>query len=382
MKVRVYVSPKTAGTLWTEQAVRAISSEIMQKRYTPVFLDAPDAASLDFDEIYAPGERRLLIYVGASVAITPRLLSRFSECGVHGIFINYESSVLSGRYSKILLDYRDGMRKIINYLLASGRSNFALYGINPNSATDMIKDGFFCEYLGRGGKNPARDIYYNYASLTGCFARFFENRMCYDAVICANDVVALSLVSHLREAGFSVPEDLYVVSFGSSVLASLSFPTITTVTVDHTELGRQAVLAYAYLYKNPGDISLTVKVDAKLVVRASTGGQKPAARADAFSSFLQQVPDVEFYDDPAAQCIFRAETLLSGCDELDLGILEGILRDETYPRIAERLYTSENVISYRIKRMCRTTGCQKKSELVSLLMPYIDKDSIGRMMDK
>ena len=382
MKVRVYVSPKIADTLWTKQAVRAISSEIMQKRYTPVFLDAPDPTALNFDEIYETGERRLLIYVGASVAITPRLLSRFSECGVHGIFINYESSVLSGRYSKILLDYRDGMRKIINYLLASGRSDFALYGVNPNSATDMIKDGFFREYLGREGKNPARDIYYNYASLTGCFARFFENRACYDAVICANDVVALSLVSHLQKAGVSVPDDLYAVSFGSSLLASLSRPTITTVTVDHATLGRQAVLAYAYLYKNPGDISLTVKVDAKLVVRASTGARQPASDADAFSSFLQQVPDVEFYDDPAAQCIFRAETLLSDCDELDFGILEGILGEETYPCIAERLYTSENVISYRIKRMCRLTGCQKRGELVSLLAPYIDKDSIERILEK
>ena len=382
MKVRIYVSPKTADTLWIKQSMRAISSEIMQKRYTPVFLEATDPEKLNFDEIYEPGERRLLIYAGASAAITPRLLSRFSECGVHGIFINYESSVLSGRYSKIFLDYRDGMRKIINYLTAAGRSEFALYGINPNSATDLIKDSFFCEYLRRDGKNPTRDIYYNYASLTGCFSRFCENCARYDAVICANDVVALSLISHLREVGVAVPEDLYVVSFGSSVLASLSAPTITSVIVDHAELGRQTVLAYAYLYKNPGDISLTVKVDAKLVVRASTDKQTPLERSDVFSSFLQQTPDLDFYDDPVTQRIFRAETLLSGCDELDFGILEGVLGGDTYPRIAERLYTSENVISYRIRRMCRTTGCQKKSELVALLAPYIDKDSIGRVIGK
>lgn len=201
-------------------------------------------------------------------------------------------------------------------------------------------------------------------------------------MICANDVVALSLISHLREVGVAVPEDLYVVSFGSSVLASLSAPTITSVIVDHAELGRQAVLAYAYLYKNPGDISLTVKVDAKLVVRASTDKQTPLERSDVFSSFLQQTPDLDFYDDPVTQRIFRAETLLSGCDELDFGILEGVLGGDTYPRIAERLYTSENAISYRIRRMCRTTGCQKKSELVALLAPYIDKDSIGRVIGK
>ena len=35
-----------------------------------------------------------------------------------------------------------------------------------------------------------------------------------------------------------------------------------------------------------------------------------------------------------------------------------------------QLFTSENVISYRIKRMCKTTGCTKKAELVALLAPY------------
>lgn len=159
MKVRIYVSPKTADTLWIKQSMRAISSEIMQKRYTPVFLEATDPEKLNFDEIYEPGERRLLIYAGASAAITPRLLSRFSECGVHGIFINYESSVLSGRYSKIFLDYRDGMRKIINYLTAAGRSEFALYGINPNSATDLIKDSFFLRIpASRREKSDARHL--------------------------------------------------------------------------------------------------------------------------------------------------------------------------------------------------------------------------------
>ena len=188
-------------------------------------------------------------------------------------------------------------------------------------------------------------------------------------MICANDVVALALICHLREEGVRVPEDLFVVSFGSTVLASMANPTITSVSVDHEELGRQAILAYAYLYKNPGDITLTAKVDAKLRIRASTA-YMPDHGKDIFASFLPQTPNVNFYDDPITQRVFEAETLLLGCDELDFGILEGILSGETYPHIAERLFTSENVISYRIKRMCKTTGCTKKAELVALLAPY------------
>lgn len=110
-------------------------------------------------------------------------------------------------------------------------------------------------------------------------------------------------------------------------------------------------------------------MDAKLRIRASTA-HMPDRGKDIFASFLPQTPNVNFYDDPITQRVFEAETLLLGCDELDFGILKGILRGETYPHIAEQLFTSENVISYRIKRMCKTTGCTKKAELVALLAPY------------
>ena len=352
MDVKIYVNPEYKDALWSTLAIKAINAEIMRKRYTPVFIDAPEVSEIDFDHLYEPGEKRLMVYIG-----------------VHVVFLNYESQSLVSGHSKILLNYKDGMRKTINYLLSCGRENIALYGINPNSSTDMIKDAFFADYLAFRGGNPSRDIYYNYASQRGCYARFAENCRSYDAVICANDVVALALICHLREEGVRVPEDLFVVSFGSTVLASMANPTITSVSVDHEELGRQAILAYAYLYKNPGDITLTAKVDAKLRIRASTA-HMPDRGKDIFASFLPQTPNVNFYDDPITQRVFEAETLLLGCDELDFGILKGILRGETYPHIAEQLFTSENVISYRIKRMCKTTGCTKKAELVALLAPY------------
>ena len=370
MEVKIYVNPEYKDSLWSTLATRAINAEIMRKRYTPVYIDAPDVGDIDFDRLYQPGEKRLMIYIGASIAVTPAVLECFNACGVHAVFLNYESQNPVGGHSKILLNYKDGMRKAINYLVACGRESIALCGINPNSPTDMIKDAFFADYLKRRGGNPSRDIYYNYASLRGCYARFTENCRSYNAVICANDIVALALICHLREIGVRVPEDMFVVSFGSAVLASVSDPTITTVAVDHEELGRQALLAYAYLYKNPGDITLTVKVDAKLQIRASTANMESCGK-DLFASFLPQAPNVNFYDDPVTQRVFEAEALLLGCDELDHGILKGILAGETYPSIAERLFTSENVISYRIKRMCRAAGCSKKAELVALLSPYV-----------
>lgn len=371
MTIKIYIHPEFKDTFWTQLTLKATAAEITRKRYTAEYLEAEKVTDIDFDKIYEKDERRLLLYIGHSVSGTPADLKHLTDNGVHVILINYESSILSGSCSKVLLNYRDGMQKSISYLTANKHDRIALFGINPNSSTDMLKDSYFVEYLRERGGNPARDIYYNYGSVAGCFTRFAENRADYNAVICANDVVALALIRSLKSIGVRVPEDMYVTACGgSSMLSSLGSTTITTVFADQYELGRQAVLTYAHLYKNPCAVALSVKVEAKLTVRASTAFD-PDPGEDLVTTLNKQVPNVDFYDDPIIQDIFRVEELLLNCDELDRGILDGILDGETYPSIAERLYTSENVISYRIKKMCKITGTVKKSELVTLLLPYL-----------
>lgn len=371
MTIKIYIHPEFKDTFWTQLAVKAAAAEITRKRYTAEYLEAQSVDEIDFDTLYAGEERRLLLYIGHSVSGTPADLKHLTDHGVHVILINYESSVLAGNCSKVLLNYRDGMQKSISYLVANKHDRIALFGINPNSSTDMLKDSYFVEYLRERGGNPARDIYYNYGSIAACITRFAENRGDYNAVICANDVVALALIRGLQAMGVRVPEDLYVTACGgSSMLSSLGSTTVTSVFADQSELGRQAVLTYAHLYKNPCALALSVKVEAKLTVRGSTN-YDPDPGQDLITTLDKQVPNVDFYDDPVIRDIFRVEELLLNCDELDRGILDGILRGETYPSIAERLYTSENVISYRIKKMCKITDTVKKSELVALVSPYL-----------
>jgi len=373
LNIKIYIHPEFKDTFWTQLSLKATAAEITRKRYTAEYIEADKVEDIDFDKVFEGEEKRILLYIGHSVLGTPHDLKYLTDHGVHVILLNYESSVLSGSCSKVLLNYRDGMQKSISYLTANKHDRIALFGINPNSSTDMLKDSYFVEYLRERGGNPTRDIYYNYGSITGCFARFAENYRDYNAVICSNDVVALVLIQNLKEIGVRVPEDMYVTACGgSSMLSSIANTTITTVFADQYELGRQAVLTYSYLYKNPCDVALSVKVEAKLTVRQSTNFD-PDPGEDLVTTLSKQVPNVDFYDDPVIQKIFDIEALLLNSDELDRGILDGILSGETYPSIAERLYTSENVISYRIKRMCKLTNTSKKNELVALITPYLKK---------
>jgi LacI family transcriptional regulator len=61
------------------------------------------------------------------------------------------------------------------------------------------------------------------------------------ALICLNDRIALGAYQALRAAGRSIPDDVSVISFDDSDLAAWLRPQLTSVSLPHYALGRQAV---------------------------------------------------------------------------------------------------------------------------------------------
>lgn len=61
------------------------------------------------------------------------------------------------------------------------------------------------------------------------------------ALICLNDRVAFGTYQALGAAGLQVPDDVSIVSFDDSDLASWLWPQLTSVAIPHFELGRRAV---------------------------------------------------------------------------------------------------------------------------------------------
>jgi LacI family transcriptional regulator len=61
------------------------------------------------------------------------------------------------------------------------------------------------------------------------------------ALICLNDRVALGAYQALRAAGQVIPRDVSVLSFDDSDLAAWLRPQLTSISLPHYELGRQAV---------------------------------------------------------------------------------------------------------------------------------------------
>lgn len=62
-----------------------------------------------------------------------------------------------------------------------------------------------------------------------------------DAVICANDIMAVALCRHLIEKGINVPDDIIVTGYDGTTEAGLNIPSVTTYQPSWESLGARAV---------------------------------------------------------------------------------------------------------------------------------------------
>lgn len=403
MVLNLFAEPDFKDSIWCVQYLRAIKDEATMKHYAINLIESKSLYDVDWDQAYRDDpRRRLLIYIGTSAEAVGSLNGFLTEKRIHPIFINYYSAdgftELYENYSNIITDYSASMRCILRHLFACGRTDIALYGINPNSATDIKKESKFEDYIRTAAPAGAKHgVYRNCACLDACYADFRRDLRSYNAVICANDIAAISLLENLKRDNVSVPDDLFMVSFGNTALTKVSYPSITTSSTNMAEFGRQAVRLYSFLSKSDSDISVTVRIPSTLSVRESTGiaGAQTSGGRDPFygktqsrtaplsasmhtehsemTYFQSELPyfhNEKFFRDPKVNVLLRTENLLGSLVDTDADILDGLMNGEPILQMADRLYTSQQAIAYRLKRMCRIAEVKDVSALLSFLSGY------------
>ncbi len=363
MKIYVYIDPEYNGSVWCSQTLKGLTNEAGKRHYGVYILENEDILACDLDKIYGDEQRRVLIILTTHIITDVRFYEHFSKNGVSLLFVNHQSSFTADNYSNILVDYRAGMAQLMKYFEGCKRGKTALFAINPASATDQIKKEYFLSF-----EDNANNIYYNNGSLEECCENFYKNNN-YDSVICANDVAAYCLMNFLKGKGIRVPEDIYIASFGDSLLSQMGSPSLTTVSVDHTKLGKEALHAYSYLYRRGEGIRTSVYVTPKLNIRQSTNLTQVDYKEE--HTVKNEFSD-PMYSDEIAQKILRIERLLDSCDENDLEILRGIMKGKTYSKISEELYMSEKTVSYRVAGMRSVVDCATKEELIKSVGEYIE----------
>ena len=91
-----------------------------------------------------------------------------------------------------------------------------------------------------------------------------------DAVVCANDIMALAVTSRLIELGYNLPGDVIVTGFDHIGEGDISYPALTTVDQDYETIGyKSCELLYSMVKGEDADENISV--DSRLIVGESCG---------------------------------------------------------------------------------------------------------------
>jgi LacI family transcriptional regulator len=132
----------------------------------------------------------------------------------------------------ILIDERDGTKQIVDLLYAKGKRHIAFMG---NLSTPSSYEKFYG--YGEGMKKHGLEDHKVLAQVSGVEKESGYRGMkdlllehpTIDAIICAEDLMAVGVIRYLNELGMKIPQQIAVTGMNNSILGEITFPSITTL---------------------------------------------------------------------------------------------------------------------------------------------------------
>ncbi len=198
----------------------------------------------------------------------------------------------SARRSPLLvqIDQYRGARSAVRHLAELGHTRIA-HLAGPARAADAVERvrGWRDELAERG--LPVVDLIYGDWTAGGGYAigreMDIEPGM---AIFTSNDLMALGLMSALRERSLSVPDDVSIVGFDDIPEAAFLYPPLTTVRQDFAALGELMLQKVLVALEEGQDETTDTPLPTRLVVRESARGLGLGAAVEAPASERVRAP--------------------------------------------------------------------------------------------
>lgn len=108
----------------------------------------------------------------------------------------------------------------------------------------------------------------------GAVETLLNNKVEFDAIFAANDLMAIGAIEALQRAGLSIPEDVAVVGCDNIELAAMTNPPLTSLHQEMKTIGEIAAQRIIKILQNKKVDQIKTVVPAKLVIRDSSGLKK------------------------------------------------------------------------------------------------------------
>lgn len=195
------------------------------------------------------------------------------------------SQGLKEEWSVAIDDMRVG-RLATEHLIQTGRKRIAhiSYSASGIYAADQRRSGYLQAMSAAGLTVPGEyQLQANFSMQSGyeAMGSLLALKKLPDAVFASSDAVAIGAMAAIQDAHLSVPHDIAVAGVDDIGAAAFNRPSLTTVTSKPYETGALAAGMLMSLMSGTKPSKRRVIIDTELVVRGSTAGPLPKARASA-----------------------------------------------------------------------------------------------------
>jgi DNA-binding LacI/PurR family transcriptional regulator/serine phosphatase RsbU (regulator of sigma subunit) len=217
----------------------------------------------------------------------------------------------------LVVSNEQGTRAAVEHLIVRHGARRIAYiaGPEPNSEAQERYRGYLAA-LGRHGLEPNDALVTrgDFSIPTGVTAmrELLARGVAFDAIVAANDYMAIAALDVLREHGLRVPQDVLLAGFDDAPFARFALPSLTTVRQPLERLARSAVDLLLEAMAG-GELPRTTEIEVDLVARQSCGcGLYPAKRFDS------EPPSSTLLD--TAECLMRNREELTEALHAHVGV--------------------------------------------------------------
>lgn len=172
-------------------------------------------------------------------------------------------------YDSVLSNYRMGGALLAEEILRRGACSIGLINGPADLSFSLARRGALLDAL-----NGACELVWD---INNPFSIRLEEetRQCIlshpvDAIICANDTIAIGALRLLRQAGVAVPQQTIVTGFDDIPFAELTEPSLTTIRQPLQEIGDRAIDLLLARIAQPDRPVSRLEVDVALIPRETT----------------------------------------------------------------------------------------------------------------
>ncbi|MFC0215266.1 LacI family DNA-binding transcriptional regulator [Paenibacillus chartarius] len=246
-----------------------------QGRDMLVLLRSPDETP-DYAQLYHSRKVDACIVLGARDV--PHQLEALRTLKAEGMPFCLVNQRYDGEgFSYVDADHVQGSYEATKHLIEQGYRRVGFMNGSPEYSNSRDRRQGYIKALTEAGLEAPEGGEFggNYSRKSGyaASAHVWERRGALEAVVCANDRMALGLQQGLRERGWLAGRDIAIVGYDDSDAARLSDPPLTSVAVPFYEMGRKAALHLLDAAKRTGDAAAEPFAEVlltKLVVRGSS----------------------------------------------------------------------------------------------------------------